>query len=138
MSSSLNTISNQVTSLTSQLNQCCGKTTTKGVSSDKISISSDTSSTQIVTKSEVATLAQNSPNPFSQNTTIGYYLPSNVVNAVIYIYNLQGTQISSIQITDRGNGSVVISGNTLTAGMYVYSLITDGTLIDTKKMILTN
>lgn len=139
LSNSYNTISNQVTSLTSQLNQCCGKTTTKAVSqSDQVTIGSSPNLTQNMTQSEVANLAQNAPNPFSQNTTIGYYIPSNVVNAVIYIYNLQGAQINSFPISDRGNGSIVISGNSLAAGMYIYSLITDGTLIDTKKMILTN
>ncbi len=129
---------NQITSLTTQINQCCSKTTTKSVSSDKISISSDQTPTQSMATADVATLAQNSPNPFSQNTTIGYYLPANVVNAAIYIYNLQGAQIQANTVSDRGNGSMVISGNSLAAGMYIYALITDGTLIDTKRMILTN
>jgi len=130
---------NLITSLTTQLNQCCPAKTTKAVSSsDQIPISSSPNITQNIVQSEVATLAQNSPNPFSQNTTIGYYLPSNVVNAVIYIYNLQGVQIQAYTINGKGNGSVVISGNSLTAGMYIYTLITDGNVIDTKRMILTN
>jgi hypothetical protein len=139
LNSNINTIYSQITSLTSQLNQCCAKTTTTATtSSDQIPKGTDLKSTQSIIQSDVASLAQNTPNPFSQNTTIGYYLPSNVVNAVIYIYNLQGAQLNSITIFDRGNGSIIISGNSFTAGMYIYSLITDGTLIDTKKMILTN
>ncbi len=137
LSSSINTLSNQVSSLTTQLNQCCSKSTKAVTTSDQKQIGSN-DPTQSLAPADIATLSQNTPNPFSQNTTIGYYLPSNVVNAVIYIYNLQGAQINSISISDRGNGSIVISGNSLSAGMYIYSLITDGTLIDTKRMILTN
>jgi len=133
-----NSFSSQITSLTTQLNQCCSKTTTKSVSSDQIPIGLPEVPTQNMATADIATLAQNAPNPFSQNTTIGYYLPSNIVNAAIYIYNLQGAQINSIPISDRGNGSIVISGNSLAAGMYIYTLITDGNIIDTKRMILTN
>ncbi len=124
--------------MTTQLNQCCTKTTTKAVSSsDQVPISTIESSNQSMVQSDVATLSQNAPNPFNQNTTIGYYLPSSVTNAVIYVYNLQGIQISSIPLNERGNGSVVVYANSLPAGMYIYSLITDGNVIDTKRMILT-
>jgi hypothetical protein len=138
LTNNLNTITNQVASLTAQVNQCCSKTTTATTSSDQIPIGTVENVTQKVVQSDVATLSQNAPNPFNQNTTIGYYIPANVGKAVLYVYNLQGVQIKSIPIYDRGNGSVVISGNSLAAGMYIYSLITDGNVIDTKRMILTN
>lgn len=120
---------NKIKMLTTQINQCCGNTKLKSAEI----ISGDQSSSL----HEAATLSQNSPNPFNQNTTIGYYLPSNIVNATIYIYNMQGLQIKSIPISTRGNESIIISGNELTPGMYIYSLITDGKEIDTKRMILT-
>jgi len=138
LTNNLNTITNQVASLTAQVNQCCSKTTTATTSSDQIPIGTVENVTQKVVQSDVATLSQNAPNPFNQNTTIGYYIPANVSKAVLYVYNLQGVQIKSIPIYDRGNGSVVVSGNSLAAGMYIYSLITDGNVIDTKRMILTN
>ena len=139
MTNNLNTITNQVTSLTAQVNQCCSKTTTVAItSSDQIPIGQGENVPQSVVQGDIANLSQNAPNPFNQNTTIGYYLPANVSKAVIYVYNLQGVQIKSIPIYDRGNGSIVVSGNSLAAGMYIYSLITDGNLIDTKRMILTN
>ena len=40
-------------------------------------------------------------------------------------------------ITDFGNGHVSISGSSLEAGMYVYALVVDGQIIDSKRMILT-
>jgi len=82
-------------------------------------------------------LYQNAPNPFTQDTQIKYYLPENVKVAQLCIYNLQGTQIKQILITQRGEGLQLLSGSELTAGMYLYALIVDGKEVDTKRMILT-
>jgi hypothetical protein len=85
-----------------------------------------------------ATLAQNVPNPFNENTTIGFYLPATVQNAIFCIYDLQGKQLKSIKIIERENGSVTINGSELFPGMYYYSLIADGYVVGTEKMILTD
>ena len=82
-------------------------------------------------------LYQNAPNPFNQSTEIKYYLPQDVKTAFLCIYNLQGTQIKQIPIMLRGEGSQLISGSELNAGMYLYALIVDGKEVDTKRMILT-
>lgn len=82
-------------------------------------------------------LEQNIPNPFSDNTRIDITLPAEISNAVLYVYNMQGKQIKTFNIQERGNTSVTISGYTLDAGMYLYTLIADGKEVDTKKMILT-
>jgi hypothetical protein len=84
-----------------------------------------------------ASLNQNIPNPFSENTTINLYLPNKVSRATLYIYNMQGEQIKYIAVNERGNTSITIEGHTLKAGMYLYTLISDGKEVDTKKMILT-
>lgn len=84
-----------------------------------------------------AILYQNDPNPFTENTAIKCVIPNGVRNAVLYIYDMNGHQIDSRTIAERGNTSLTIRGNSLDAGMYLYSLITDGTVVDTKRMILT-
>lgn len=86
---------------------------------------------------EVASLSQNKPNPFSINTTIDMVIPESVVNAMLYIYDLQGKQIKTLSVTGRGATSEIIYGHELQAGMYIYSLVTDGKLIGSKQMILT-
>ena len=48
-----------------------------------------------------------------------------------------GRLLQSLPISSFGHGSVTISGSTLQAGMYVYSLVVDGQMVDTKRMILT-
>ncbi len=76
-------------------------------------------------------------NPFIQSTIIGYYLPENTHEATIRIYDMNGTEIVAFPIDTFGKGELVIDGGSLRAGMYLYSLIADGELIDTKQMILT-
>jgi len=82
-------------------------------------------------------LYQNAPNPFSQNTQIKFYVSESVKKALLCIYDLQGNQIKQILITERGEGSQIISGSELSAGMYLYALIVDGKEVDVKRMILT-
>lgn len=82
-------------------------------------------------------LYQNDPNPFTENTTIKCVIPNSIRSALLYIYDMNGRQIDGIIIKERGDISVTISANSLDAGMYLYSLITDGVASDTKRMILT-
>jgi hypothetical protein len=51
---------------------------------------------------------------------------------------MQGKQISQYPVYERGNGSVTINGGEFKAGMYMYTLIADGHVIDSKQMILTD
>lgn len=81
-------------------------------------------------------LYQNIPNPFNALTTIGYYLPTTITNASIYVYDMNGVQLKSYPIAERGKGNIIIQGSELNAGMYLYALIADGKVIDTKRMIL--
>jgi hypothetical protein len=82
-------------------------------------------------------LYQNSPNPFSTGTEIKMSLPEAAHSASVLIYTLDGKELTSIQVNGRGNTSVVIPANQLGAGMYIYSLLVDNQVIDTKRMILT-
>lgn len=88
-------------------------------------------------KSANAVLYQNTPNPFNQTTKISYELPVDTKEAALYIYNMQGLQIEEYPIFNFGSGDITISGGHLAAGMYLYSLIVDGQVVDTKQMILT-
>lgn len=87
--------------------------------------------------SDKAVLYQNTPNPFSKNTSISYNIPFNVQRAMINIYDMNGMQIKSNPIDSRGDGVLSIQGNELRPGMYLYTLIVDGQEVATKRMILT-
>ena len=90
-----------------------------------------------MSEQDLTTLSQNKPNPFSVATEIEVRLASSVKTAKLYIYNLQGTQIKELVLSDRGDVKVQISGQGLVPGMYIYSLIADGKVIDSKRMIYT-
>lgn len=86
-----------------------------------------------------AYLKQNAPNPFGENTSIEYSLPKNFNTAYIQIYNAQGVMMRKVDLPKTsGIGILNIKARELAAGDYVYTLIVDGKIIDTKKMILSN
>jgi len=81
-------------------------------------------------------LYQTKPNPFSANTGISCYVPEIIDSAFIYVYNLQGTQLKSFPLT-QGLNTVTILASELPAGMYLYTLVVDDEIIESKKMTLT-
>lgn len=80
-------------------------------------------------------LEQNVPNPFAEQTSIGYFLPDNVIKAQLLFYNAQGRLIQSMDLTEKGNGSVNVFAQDLSNGIYTYTLVADGKIIETKKMV---
>ncbi len=86
----------------------------------------------------LAVLNQNLQSSASNNLQITMTLPQTAKISNLYIYDINGVQLKSIPVTDRGNSSVTISGGELRPGTYFCTLIIDSQVIDTKKMILTN
>jgi hypothetical protein len=82
-------------------------------------------------------LFQNTPNPFDENTEIRYSTVAGATSVSLNVYNLQGSEISRFNNLKPGEGSVNLSGTTLDAGMYFYTLLVDGQEVATKRMILT-
>jgi len=82
-----------------------------------------------------AHLEQNAPNPFNQNTSIKYFLPQNINNAFIKVTDVTGQVLKTFTIASE-DGQVNLQAGQLSAGTYQYSLIVDGKLIDTKKMVV--
>ena len=80
-------------------------------------------------------LEQNLPNPFAEQTTIAYTIPEEVMKAELVFYDMQGRIINQVQLTERGQGKLTVYGENLRNGVYTYSLIADGKLIATKKMV---
>ena len=81
-------------------------------------------------------LYQNYPNPFDQTTTIKFKLSNNTNSAEIYVYNLQGNLIKSYSM-NNADESIEIKASELKPGMYLYSLLSNGMVVDTKTMVLS-
>ena len=85
-----------------------------------------------------ASLEQNVPNPFTHETVIRFTLPAQVSTAFLTVYDLQGKQIKTMPIKDRGNSSVTFTAGQLAAGMYIYSIIADGKIVGSKRMVIAD
>jgi hypothetical protein len=82
-------------------------------------------------------LEQNQPNPFHENTTIRYYLPSGTHSASIAISDMNGVQLKTFDLSGgRGAGQVLIGGGAFAAGTYVYTLTVNGKQVDSKRLML--
>ena len=87
---------------------------------------------------ERPSLKQNLPNPFNGSTVINYNLPPSTSNAQLTITDGSGRVLKDVALgTSSGPGQAIINVGDLASGTYYYSLVVNGKLIDTKKMILT-
>jgi hypothetical protein len=79
---------------------------------------------------------QNIPNPFGSQTTINYSLPKSAAVATLFVYDLTGKQLASFPIEEKGTSSITINSEKLAAGIYIYSIVVDGKVLGTKRMIV--
>ena len=87
-------------------------------------------------------LYQNYPNPFNPTTNIKYSVTSNVKsetsNVKLIIYDILGKEVATLvnEKFNAGTYSVTFDGSSYATGVYFYQLISDGNIIDTKKMVI--
>jgi hypothetical protein len=75
------------------------------------------------------------PNPASQTSSFEYNLPSSHSNAQVIIRNMLGVEVENIFLESR-SGKKSINVSNYPSGIYFYTLIIDGKLIQSKKMIV--
>lgn len=81
-------------------------------------------------------LGQNTPNPFNIRTKITCNISENANSSYVMISDILGRKIENIPIAQKGQIDIFIDGTNFASGIYVYSLIVDGKLIDTKRMVI--
>jgi len=86
---------------------------------------------------DIVRMDQNNPNPFSESTVIGLNIPEKTQKANVFIYDLSGKQIQSVPVTERGETNITVYAGNLNAGMYIYSLVVDGKVAVTRRMIVS-
>lgn len=129
----INDLKNQMQQFENALSQCC----TSYQSPNNSGANGTGTSQNVSNNNNGAYLDQNMPNPFNENTIIKCYLPSNTQSAMIKVFNTNGSTIQTFNLSNTGIQQITISGNTLPAGNYLYSLIINGNIVDTKTMVLT-
>ena len=83
-----------------------------------------------------ASLMQNIPNPFGSSTLVKFYLPQDVQSSSLHFYDISGVELSSRVLNTKGHGQVIFNDAELASGTYFYSLVVDGEVLDTKRMVL--
>jgi trimeric autotransporter adhesin len=81
-------------------------------------------------------LEQNEPNPFTGETTIRYNLPETIQKAQLVVYNLSGKQVKLLDLSGRGDSEIKVSSELLEAGIYIYAIVSDGKVLDSKRMVV--
>ncbi|MCW5907462.1 MAG: tail fiber domain-containing protein [Chitinophagales bacterium] len=124
-------ITDRLASIEQRLNGCCptgasfkadeGETT-----ENKINIE--------LSNLQVIVLEQNVPNPFAEQTSISYYIPENINHAQIVFTDVLGTVIKTAYIKS-GYGTVTVFAQNLSSGQYSYSLVIEGKVMESKKMV---
>ncbi len=85
-----------------------------------------------------ASLEQNVPNPPVGNATrITYNIPKAAIKAELILTDVYGKKLKQITLTNKGKGNVNVDTSGLAAGTYSYTLLVDGKVIETKKMVVT-
>jgi trimeric autotransporter adhesin len=82
-------------------------------------------------------LYQNHPNPHNGHTIIEYYLPEGLQHARIEIHNVDGKLLRTLPLMQSGKGQIQLNVDQFSAGMYVYSLMINNKVVESKRMILT-
>lgn len=82
-----------------------------------------------------AGMRQNFPNPVVHSTVVPMQIPVMAQTAELVIVDVQGKMVKSFSIAERGANEFRMDAS-MGAGHYYYTLVVDGTAIDTKKMVV--
>lgn len=135
--STITAMQQQMNDMMAMISNCCGQ----GDGTLQTPNNNTNSTYQVVHNTDVklsdtyCVLGENSPNPFKDHTVINYTLSESIQSAQILFYNTLGQVIKVLEIEDRGEGRLNVYAEDLRSGMYTYTLIIDGNVCESKKMI---
>lgn len=111
----------------------------KGSSAKKAKAKTETTGIkESVSDIDIVRMDQNKPNPFSESTVISLNIPRETQSATIFIYDMSGKQVLNLPVSERGETNITVYARDLAAGMYIYTLVVDGKVGVTRRMIVTN
>ena len=131
-----------LTNVLAGIQQCvstlCAQNGTPGGHKKTSNPADSSTNVQNVTLSSMnsAMLYQNTPNPFSTGTKINYFLPEGTQEASMLFFDMYGNKIKEVSLQQTGMGALNITPDNLKDGVYSYSLVISGQVVDTKKMVL--
>jgi hypothetical protein len=128
----LDSLKNRLDSLAAVVSNCCNMPLRASTTENKNILTVELENTQAIV------LNQNEPNPFAENTTITWNIPSTEskeLNAMLLFYDNTGSVLKTVKINQPGSGSLLVYGSKLSSGIYTYSLVVDTKTVETKRMM---
>lgn len=128
----------QINDLNDKINSCCNSNHSAPQGNNNSNNNTNNSVGNIdvkLTDQQSIVLQDNVPNPWAEQTTINFFLTQDVQKAEMLFYNTSGKLIQSVELTQRGNGTLNVFAENLSDGLYTYTLIIDGKIFATKKML---
>jgi len=133
------TIDSLQSQITQIVNNCCPKGTGNRTTQNNDNGSGGNKNIDAInvelSNADVIVLNEAAPNPFAEQTLITFNIPEKYNTAQMLFYDSNGKLIKSVDIKAAGKGQIHVFANDLTNGTYSYTLIVDGKIIDTKRMI---
>lgn len=120
----------QIEALQNQLNSCCAN----DESLFRMSGGEEQTTKLSLSSTEEFILYQNKPNPFSNATTIRYYIPERTNEAFISFVDEFGREIKREKISS-GYGKVEVESEKLASGIYTYHLLVGSDVKAVRKMV---
>jgi hypothetical protein len=128
-------LDSMLTALTQTVNACCSNSNARATGIQGNQPNAVSQLNIDLSDKDVIVLNQNVPNPFAEQTTITYNVPEKYGFAQLVFKTIDGKIIKTVDITKKGRGQVNVFANDLSNGLYMYSLVVDGVVVDTKKMV---
>jgi hypothetical protein len=132
-----NVINNRLTAIESTLQQCCGASQYRMANPDEENSGNASYQNVELSNLQAVVLEQNVPNPFAENTSISYFVPTEAHSARMIFYDALGRIVKEVDV-EKGHGVISVFASNLSAGTYSYTLLVDGNAIETKKMLKSN
>src|SRR5207247_402907 len=121
-------LNDKVNDLQSQLDGCCGLGRAEGNNNSN-------QQTIDLKSAHINSLGQSVPNPHKDQCSIPYYIDETAGSAQIIFTDEMGRVVNNVDVIGRGNGQLTVFSSQLADGVYSYSLVVDGKVVDTKKMV---
>ncbi len=119
------------------MNECCSIPSARKANSTGQAGEEKSNVREVELTTDVIILDQNNPNPFKETTAITYFIPDFVNYAQIIFSDNMGRVIKTVDVTEKGQGKLEVKAEKLNSGIYTYSIVIDGQIVDSKKMIRT-
>ena len=131
----LNSFNTRLTAIEDRLEECCKGHNGNGNHNLLTNPNTENTTEVELENVQAIVLDQNVPNPFAESTVINYFIPDNINYAQIIFTDNYGRIMKTVDIKTSGAGMIKVYAANLSSGTYTYSLMVDGKVVESKKMM---